>query len=212
MTLNLTETDRIKLESTRSLFDIMQRILLREDEIDRNREHLWVAGLESNNRILFIELVSLGTVNRTIAEPMEVFSFALQKRAAKIILVHNHPTGDLTPSAADKDNTDRFIQVGLIVNTPVLDHFIISEKSYLSFADIGLIDELSLSTKYVPSFLLEARMKEQARELANAKKANKKLASEERIKIAKGMKKEGVKLATIKKITGLSEEEIRKIK
>ncbi len=197
MTLNLTETDRIKLEHTSSLFGIMQRILLRENDTRRNRQHLWVVGLETNNRILFIELVSMGSITHTIAEPMEVFCFALQKRAAKIILVNNHPSGDLTPSAAEKDNTNRLIQAGLIVNTPVLDHFIISEKDYLSFADIELMDQLRLSTKYVPSFLLEAKMKGQEKELINA---NKKMA-----KIAKSMKEEGTSLDTIKKVTGLSE-------
>jgi DNA repair protein RadC len=73
----------------------MQQILLREDKIDQNREHFWVIGLANNNRILFIELVSLGTVNRTLVEPMEVYSLALQKRAVKIILCHNHPSGIL---------------------------------------------------------------------------------------------------------------------
>jgi len=209
MTITLEEADRIKLLNTDALFGIMQRILLREDEIDKNREHLWVVGLETNNRILFIELVSLGTVNRTIAEPMEVFSFALQKRAAKIILVHNHPTGDLTPSAADKDNTDRFIQVGLIVNTPVLDHFIISEKAYLSFADIELMDELSLSTKYVPSFLLETRMKEQAKTLmADADMR----VAKQALEIAKKMKLAGEPIDKIATFTGLNEKEIRKLK
>ena len=57
---------------------------------------------------------------------MEVFSFALQKQAVKVILVHNHPSGDLTPSEADKDLSDRLIQVGLLVNVPIVDHFIIS--------------------------------------------------------------------------------------
>ena len=69
-------------------------------------------------------------MNSTIAEPMEVFSFALQKQAVKVILVHNHPSGDLTPSEADKDLSDRLIQVGIIVNVPIVDHFIISERSY----------------------------------------------------------------------------------
>ncbi len=104
----------------------MQKILLRADRIDQDREHFWIVGLANNNRILFIELIGLGSINATIAEPMDVFSFALQKRAVKVILVHNHPSGDLQPSEADKDTTDNLIQAGRIVRTEVSDHLIIT--------------------------------------------------------------------------------------
>jgi len=87
----------------------MQKILLREEKIDQDHEHFWIVGLANNNRILFIELIGFGSVNRTVAEPMDVFSFALQKRAVNIILVHNHPSGEVKPSDADKDLTDRMI-------------------------------------------------------------------------------------------------------
>ena len=115
--------------------------------------------MAQNNRVLFIELISLGSINTTIVEPMEVFSFALQKRAVKIILVHNHPSGELKPSKADLDVTDRMIQVGKIVNTPVLDHLIISTESYMSFEEESLMEELAKSTKYVPHFALKQRLK-----------------------------------------------------
>ena len=67
MTIKLTKKERIKVLNGSSLFGIMQKILLREEKIDQNREHFWVVGLENNNRILFIELISLGSVNHTIA-------------------------------------------------------------------------------------------------------------------------------------------------
>ena len=92
MTVELSDEQRIKILNADDLFQIMSKILNRENKIDRNKEHLWVVGLASNLKILFIELVSLGTVNSTIVEPMEVFSIALQKRAVSIILVHNHPS------------------------------------------------------------------------------------------------------------------------
>ncbi|CAA6826957.1 MAG: DNA repair protein RadC, partial [uncultured Aureispira sp.] len=154
MDIQLTDSEKIKILNSDDIYGIMQKILLREQKIDQNREHFWVIGLENNHRILFIELVSLGTVNQALVKPMEVFSLALQKRAVKIILCHNHPSGELKPSDADKDITDKLIQVGIIVNTPVLDHLIISTKSYLSFGDIGLFQELELSTKYVPPYKL----------------------------------------------------------
>ncbi|RLK02507.1 JAB domain-containing protein [Tenacibaculum discolor] len=203
MDIKLTEQEKIKILNSDDIYGIMQRILLRDNKIDQNREHFWVIGLANNNRILFIELISLGTVNATLVEPMEVFSFALQKRAVKIILCHNHPSGELKPSEADKDISDRLIQVGIIVDTEVVDHLIISEKSYLSFGDIGLLDELKKSTKYVPKYVLEQRLKKEAAEIA---KRN------EKIEIAKAFKRSGLDNELIAKNTGLTIEEVEKLR
>ncbi len=203
MDIELTQEERIKILNSDDIYGIMQKILLREGKIDQNREHFWVIGLENNNRILFIELISLGTVNRTIAEPMEVYSLALQKRAVKIILCHNHPSGELTPSDADKNITDKLIQVGRIVNTPVSDHLIITPNSYLSFKNIGLLEELEHSTKYVPKYELEKRIKKEAAEIAERKKV---------IEIAKQLKRKGVDNETITFSTGLTIEEVEKLK
>jgi DNA repair protein RadC len=207
MDITLSEAERIKILNADDLYDIMQRILLRENKIDKNREHFWVAGLENNHRLLFIELISLGTVNKTFAEPMEVFSLALQKRAVKIVLIHNHPTGELKPSDSDKDLTDRLIQVGLIVNTQVVDHLIITEKSYLSFEDTGLMEQLKKSTKWVPAYKEQERIKNEAKEIGvqigMIQKAK---------QIALELKKQNISIETIVLATGLTEEEVRKIK
>ena len=203
MNIKLTEAERIKILNSDDLYGIMQKILLREQKIDQIREHFWVIGLENNNRILFIELISLGTVNKTFAEPMEVFSLALQKRAVSIILCHNHPSGELRPSDEDKDITDRLIQVGIIVDLKVIDHLIISNKSYLSFKDIGLLEELEKSTKYVPPYVLAKRMKKEAAEIAKRKNT---------IEIAKQLKRNGVDNETISLSTGLTIEEVEKLR
>ncbi len=202
MNIELTENERIKILNSDDIYGIMQRILLREDKIDQNREHFWVIGLENNNRILFIELISLGTVNKALVEPMEVFSFALQKRAVKIMLCHNHPSGELKPSEADHDITDRLIQVGIIVNTHVADHLIITPTTYLSFENTGLLAELKLSTKYVPNYVLEQRIADEAAEIARSRRD---------IEIAKVMKKEGEDVNKIALFTGLSLDEINSI-
>jgi DNA repair protein RadC len=152
MSIKLTEAEKIKVLNSDDLYAIMQKVLLRESKIDQDREHFWVIGLSTSNRLLFIELVSKGTINKTLVDPMEVFSLALQKRAVKIMLVHNHPSGELKPSEKDINITDRLIQVGLIVDTVVLDHLIISDKSYLSFADNGLLEQLKESKKWVPRY------------------------------------------------------------
>ncbi len=134
---------------------------------------------------------------------MEVFSFALQKRAVKLILCHNHPSGELKPSDADKDISDRLIQVGIIVDVQVIDHLIISTKSYMSFADTGLLDKLKESTQYVPKYVLEQRFKKEASEIAKRK---------EKIEIAKAMKKANETPEKIAAFTDLTIEEIEKLR
>ena len=203
MNVKLTEAEKIKILNSDDLYGIMQKILLRENKIDQNREHFWVIGLENNNRILFVELTSKGTINQTLVKPMEVFSLALQKRAAKIMLVHNHPSGELKPSESDKDITDRLIQVGIIVETEVIDHLIISTKSYMSFLDIGLLEHLKLSKKYIPTFELIKEAKKEAAEIARRN---------EKIEIAKELKRRKTPIEDIAGITGLSIEEIEKLK
>jgi DNA repair protein RadC len=199
MNISLKAGEKKKLLSAADMYEIMQRILLRENRIDRNREHLWTISLDTASRLLAIELVSMGSVNKTIIEPMEVFSIPLQKRAVKVVIIHNHPSGQVKPSAADRDITDQLIQCGELLHVPVLDHLIISEKTYYSFEDNGLLAELQQSTKYVPNYILKARLK---KELENsvALKAEERKARE----MAKVMKKNGEPIEKIVEYTGLS--------
>lgn len=203
MTIELSLEDRIKVLNGNDLFMVMQRILIREEKIDQDREHFWIVGLANNQRILFIELVSLGSVNSTIAKPMDVFGLALQKRAVRVVLVHNHPSGELSPSDQDKELTDQMIQVGIIVDTPVYDHLIITTNSYYSFRDSGLLEVLERSTKYVPKFEL------QRREIAEIREKEAILAISNMV--IKAVEK-GLDVQLISELTGLSIEEIELIK
>lgn len=207
MNIKLTEAQKIKVLCADDIYGIMQRILLRENKIDRNREHLWTICLDTKNKVLNIELVSLGTVNQTLVEPMEVFSVPLQKRAVKVIVVHNHPSGEVGPSPADKDITDRLIQVGKIMHVPIIDHLIITEKTYYSFADSGLLAELELSTKYVPAYQLKRKYEQEAKE-----KGEEKGKLERSKEIAKQMKKKGLGIEMIMELTGLTKAAINRIK
>lgn len=207
MNVKLSESQKIKLLNSEDVYSIMQKVLLRERKIDRNKEHFWVIGLANNHQILYIELISLGTVNKTLVDPMEVFSIALQKRSVRVILVHNHPSGDLTPSEADKELTDHLYQVGKFLNVPVLDHLIIAEKEYYSFLDGGLLEILSQSKKYVLRYQEEARIRKEAQALGE-ERGKKKQARE----IARTMKRKGYQEEHISELTGLTKEEIRKLK
>ena len=203
MDIPLTDAERIKILTSDDIYKIMQTILLREQKIDQNKEHFWIVGLANNLTLLFVELIGLGTVNKVLVNPMEVFSFALQKRAVKIMLCHNHPSGELHPSSDDKDTTDRMIQVGRIVGTPVLDHLIITERSYLSFNDIGLMEKLAQSTKYVPPYELVERIRKEAVAIGEKNRS---------IEIAKELKRMGLEVETIVKLTKLTPEEIKALR
>ncbi|HEY5746636.1 MAG TPA: JAB domain-containing protein [Chryseolinea sp.] len=214
MTIELNDEEKVRILNSDDLFVIMRDILLRENKIDQDREHFWVIGLASNHRLLFIELISMGTVDKALVEPMEVYSVALQKRAVKILLVHNHPSGELKPSEADKDITNRLIQVGLIVNTPVLDHLIITTNSYMSFADTGLLEELKKSRKYVPMYKQMEELQQMAEELGRKKGIKdgmEKGIDETKKTIAKRMKEMGHGDETIVEITGLPLAVVRKL-
>ena len=100
---------------------------------------------------------------------MNVFRVAVMKNASRVILVHNHPSGSLTPSEADKDITDRLIQVGRILNIDLIDHLIITPKSYISFRSTKLMDELEQSLKYVPTYQVVERIRKEEKLIAKEK-------------------------------------------
>lgn len=207
MQVKLTEIEKIRILNSEDIYSVMQRILLRENKIERNKEHFWIIGLAQNSRILYIELISIGTINSAPVDPMEVFSIALQKRTVKIILVHNHPSGNIRPSEEDKDITDRLIQVGKIINIEVLDHLIITDKTYNSFSDTGIMNELERSTKYVPPYILQERIKKEVKELGIKEGENRKTKM-----FAQTLKNKDFPINLIVDLTGIAEAEAKKLK
>lgn len=164
MIVTLTEDQKIKIQNSQDIFGIMQNFLLEENEVDRDREHFWVMGLNNANRILFIEQISIGTIRGTLCEPLEVFSLAIQKRALGIILIHNHPSGILRPSEQDKQITDKLIQAGEILSIAIIDHLIITTKSYISFEDSFIMEELKNSNRYIPRYKKDQELKKESLE------------------------------------------------
>jgi DNA repair protein RadC len=130
-----------KISSPDILAGIFKKILETENEFDIDKEHFWIVGLKSNNRVKFIELISIGTLNASLTHPREVFRPAVVRAAASIIIVHNHPSGDTSPSTEDKQITIRMVDVGKMMDIPILDHVIISEDGdYFSFKEERLIE------------------------------------------------------------------------
>ncbi|VAW88900.1 UPF0758 family protein [hydrothermal vent metagenome] len=139
MNVRLTKEQKIEIGSPEDIYSIMQSVLLRESRIGREKEHFWVIGLATSHKISYIELISLGSISAAMVNPLEVFSLAVRKKSPKIILVHNHPSGNLTPSQEDKDITNLITAGGETLTIEVLDHLIISEESYYSFGRNNLL-------------------------------------------------------------------------
>nr|VFJ77889.1 MAG: DNA repair protein RadC [Candidatus Kentron sp. FW] len=162
MDIRITEQEKISVIDGQDVFDIMRKILLREEQIDRDKEHFWMVGLDISNRLLFIELVVIGGAYHANLKPAETFRVAVWKNAVGVVLVHNHPAREIKPSDEDKDTTDHLIQVGRILNIQVVDHMIITPETFFSFEMNGLMGELRASTKYVPPYEVAERMREAA--------------------------------------------------
>jgi DNA repair protein RadC len=95
-------------------------------------ESFWVMGLDSRLRVLSVSCVSRGTVDACLVHPREVFAPVIQARAASLIVVHNHPSGDPTPSQDDQEVTDQLSRAGALLGIPVLDHIVIAQGGFRS--------------------------------------------------------------------------------
>lgn len=106
---------------------------------DLPHEEFWVLFLDRRNAVIKKSNVSKGGVSGTVADAKIIFKEAMQLLASAVILCHNHPSGNLKPSDADIQLTKKMKEIGNLVDVPVLDHLIITDKSYFSFGDEGLI-------------------------------------------------------------------------
>ena len=102
-------------------------------------EEFHVAVLDAQHRLERDVLVTRGLLNSSLVHPREVFREAIAERAAAVILVHNHPSGDPTPSAEDRVVTAQLVAAGKLLDIPVHDHVIVGRGRYLSFAEAGLL-------------------------------------------------------------------------
>lgn len=103
------------------------------------KEMFLTLHLDGKNRIICLDLVSIGSLNQSIVHPREVFKSALLSSTASLILVHQHPTGDPAPSQEDIAITRRLKEAGEILGIKILDHIIVGDGEYLSFVERGLL-------------------------------------------------------------------------
>ena len=119
--------------SERPIIDSAEKAVeLLSDIRDKKQEYFVCLTLDGANRLIAKRVISIGTLTASLVHPREVFAEAITDRAASIIVAHNHPSGNLEPSAADKEVTDRLKQAGEILGIEVLDHLILGGEGFRS--------------------------------------------------------------------------------
>lgn len=132
---NLAEAEqKVQIKSSRDIYDVMYPLIS-----DLPNEEFWVLHLNKANRLIEKEKISVGGIAGTVVDLKIILKSALQKLASALILVHNHPSGNLSPSDADLSITKKLKEAAHILEIAVLDHVIIGDKNYFSFADNGNI-------------------------------------------------------------------------
>lgn len=134
----IVSREKVPLPDEKAVMDLLHKLLDREDSISKDREHFWVISLDSKNKVKFVELVSLGTVDNCLVHPREVFRRALKKGAVRIIIGHSHPSKDSHPSEDDLQITRKIKEAGDLLSIPLLDHVIIGNPDF-SFKANSLI-------------------------------------------------------------------------
>lgn len=129
---NAPDWVNIRFTTPRQIFEVFKNLQL------ETKEHFISLHLDGKNRIVCLDRVSVGSLNQSIVHPREVFKSACMSGAAAIILIHNHPTGDPTPSREDLDITRRLKECGDLLGIRILDHIIIG-GTYLSMVEQGVL-------------------------------------------------------------------------
>ena len=106
---------------------------------DLNHEQFWIMLLNNANKVIKLEKIGVGGMTGTTADPKKIFKSALENNATNIMLCHNHPSGNIFPSNADKTITNNLKKAGQFLEIKILDHIIIGNDNYFSFADEGLL-------------------------------------------------------------------------
>ncbi len=124
---------KILLNSSKMVFEFLRKKIGRE-----KKEHFTVLCLDTRNNLVVNE-ISIGTLNASLVHPREVFNQAILNHASHVIIAHNHPSGDSSPSEEDIVTTKRLVEAGKILGISVVDHIIITKDAYTSLKEEGLI-------------------------------------------------------------------------
>ena len=114
-------------------------LCLLEHLINEKREYFYAILLDAQNQVMRKALIHIGTLNMSLVGPREVFREAVRDGASSVVVSHNHPSGDVTPSPEDIEVTRHLVEVGKLLDIPVLDHVIIGHSGYRSLRESGLM-------------------------------------------------------------------------
>jgi DNA repair protein RadC len=133
----LSRNSTIEIRDSRDVATVFQDLLSLEDKIDQDKEHFYVMHVNARQQVHLVELVAIGTLNHAEVHPRETFRRAIVEGSYSIIVAHNHPTGDVTPSEADIKTTRVLHDAGELLCIPLLDHIIFTDKqkSFFSFRE-----------------------------------------------------------------------------
>lgn len=137
--VSLVKDSSAMAEGTRRIGDISDVVTAVKDMTLLDREQLRVIYLNARHQIIGWEIISQGTLTASLAHPREIFKGAILASAAGIIMAHNHPSGDPSPSDEDIRLTKRIVQAGQIMGIELLDHVIVAESGSYSFKTSGQI-------------------------------------------------------------------------
>lgn len=132
--LTIPAHDQFTIRTPKDVFD-----LLEPEFRYQTKEHFTCLFLNTKNRVIYKETVSIGSLNAAVVHPREVFRAAIKRCSASLICAHNHPSGDSTPSSEDIILTKRLVEAGEIIGIDVLDHVIIGGNRYYSLKEHGYI-------------------------------------------------------------------------
>jgi len=152
--LNIEGVGSAKACQLMASFELARRYLIKEDVkvtsptdvlplvsniADKKQEYFICVSLNGAGEVVGNRIITVGLVDHSLVHPREVFADAITDRAASVILVHNHPSGNLEPSKQDILMTKQLVEAGSVLGIKVLDHLIVSKKGYLSMKDKGLL-------------------------------------------------------------------------
>lgn len=122
------EQKDIQLNNSKKIFEYFKNIFIYEKQ-----ENFYAIYLDTKSKLISFKLLFKGTLNSSTVHPREVFKYAFLESASSIVVIHNHPSGDVTPSIQDIEVTESLMKIGSIVKIPVIDHIIIGRNNYYSF-------------------------------------------------------------------------------
>jgi DNA repair protein RadC len=129
----LTRNSTLAIRDSRDVATVFQDLLSLEDRIDRDKEHFYVMHVNARQQVHLVELIAIGTLSHAEVHPRETFRRAIVEGSYSIVVAHNHPSGDVTPSEADIRLTHKLHQAGELLLIPLLDHIIFTDKQQTFF-------------------------------------------------------------------------------